>query len=118
MALLALASLTEAATPAEGGRSLVTVGQIRDACAGLCEQYPAAWAKEEAANLDRLAARVTGMLEQVGLARSVAGGGVLLSPAASRWRPHAEARKASAEPSARAGSEFTLFGDDDGNGAL
>jgi hypothetical protein len=117
MALLALASLTGTAAPTEGGRYLVTVGQIRDACAGLCERYPAAWAKEQAANLDRLAGRVTGMLAQVGLARLVAGGGVFLSPAVGRWKPQAEAKKASAEPPARADSEFTLFGDDDGNDA-
>jgi hypothetical protein len=114
MALLALASLTEAAPSAADGLRPITSGQVRDACAALCERYSAAWAKEEVANIERLATRVTDMLAQAGLARRVGDGGVLLSPAASRWQPRAEAKKAATESSASAGGGFTLFDDEDG----
>jgi uncharacterized protein (TIGR02678 family) len=114
MALLALASLMEAAAPTAEGLRLVTTTQIRDACAGLCERYPAAWAKDEAANVERLATRVTDMLAQAGLARRTGDSTVLLSPAASRWQPQAGEKRASAESPAQAGSEFTLF-DEDGS---
>jgi Protein of unknown function (DUF2398) len=105
----------EAATPATGGRYLVTDGQVRDACASLCERYPAAWAKDDVSILERLASRVTDMLAQVGLARPADGNRVLLSPAASRWAPHAEQKKPSGELSAESGGELFLFeGDPEG----
>jgi uncharacterized protein (TIGR02678 family) len=115
MALLALPPLMEAAAPTAEGRRLVTATQVRDACAGLCERYPAAWAKDEAANVERLATRVTDMLAQAGLARRADDRTVFLSPAASRWQAEAEEKRASAESPARAGREFTLFDDEDGS---
>jgi uncharacterized protein (TIGR02678 family) len=115
MALLALPPLMEAAAPTAEGRRLVTATQVRDACAGLCERYPAAWAKDEAANAERLATRVTDMLAQAGLARRADDRTVFLSPAASRWQPEAEEKRASAESPARAGRELTLFDDEDGS---
>jgi uncharacterized protein (TIGR02678 family) len=112
MALLALAPLMETATSATEGRYLVTDGQVRDACAGLRERYPAAWGKDEVSNVERLATRVTDMLTQVGLVSPADNNKVLLSPAASRWEPLAEDKKASAESSARADIELSLFDDD------
>ena len=97
MALLALAPLMEAATPAAEGRYLVTTGLVRDVCVGLRERYPAAWGKDEVSNVERLATRVTDMLAQAGLACRAGDAEVLLSPAASRWQPQAEEKKASAE---------------------
>lgn len=118
MALLALAPLMEAATPATDGRYLVTDGQVRDACAGLRERYPAAWAKDEVSNAERLAMRVTDMLAQAGLVCPADDNEVLLSPAASRWEPQAEDKKTPAESPARAGVELSLFDDDDEGYAL
>jgi hypothetical protein len=118
MALLALAPLMEAATPMTKGRYLVTDGQVRDTCASLREQYPAAWAKDEVSNMERLATRVTDMLAQVGLACPADNNKVLLSPAASRWEPQAEDKKARAESPAGRGVEPSLFEDDDEGYAL
>jgi uncharacterized protein (TIGR02678 family) len=118
MALLALAPLMEVATPGADGRYLVTDGQIRDACAGLRDRYPAAWGKDEVSNLERLATRVTDMLAQAGLVRPADDNKVLLSPAMIRWEPQAEDKKAPAESPARPGVELSLFDDDDEGYAL
>jgi len=118
MALLALTPLMEASTSAMEGRYLVTDRQVRDVCAGLRERYPAAWGKDEVSNVERLATRVTDMLAQVGLACVTDDNNVLLSPAASRWEPQAEEKKAPAGSPARPGGEISLFDDDDGGYAL
>jgi Protein of unknown function (DUF2398) len=115
MALLALAPLMEAAAPAAEGRYLATAGQVADVCAGLRERYPAAWGKDEVSNMERLTTRVTDMLAQAGLACRASNDQVLLSPAASRWQPEAEEKKAAAEPAAGLGGELSLFDDDDGS---
>ena len=118
MAMLALGPLMEAAVPAAEGHYLVTTGQVRDVCTGLRERYPAAWGKDEVSNVDRLAARVAEMLAQVGLACRADDEEVLLSPAASRWEPQAEEKKASAESPASPGDELHLFDDEDGSYTL
>ena len=105
----------EAATPAAEGRYLVTTGLVRDVCVGLRERYPAAWGKDEVSNVERLTARVTDMLAQAGLACRVGDAEVLLSPAASRWQPQAEEKKASAELTVGLGGELFLFDDDGGS---
>lgn len=112
MTLLAMAHLLEAAAPASEGRYLVTGGQVQDVCGRLSERYPAAWAKDESSNIERLATRVTDLLVQVGLARR-ADDTVLLSPAASRWQPQTQEKKAAAESPAQPNNELTLFGDED-----
>jgi hypothetical protein len=117
MALLALPALIEEAVPEEEGWRQVTAVHVQDACEGLRGRYPTAWAKEEAANMERLASKVTDLFVQVGLARRVDDTTLLLSPAAVRWQPQAEAKKASAESPARTASEFTLFDDEDGSDA-
>lgn len=113
MALLALAHLLEAAELASEGCYLVAGGQVQDVCRRLSEQYPAAWAKDESSNMERLATRVTDLLVQVGLARRADDDTVLLSPAADRWQPRTQEKKAAAESPDRPGNELTLFGDED-----
>jgi uncharacterized protein (TIGR02678 family) len=115
MALLALVPLMEAAVPAAEGRYLVTTGQVQDVCAGLRERYQAAWGKDEVSNTERLATRVTDMLTQVGLACRADDDGVLLSPAATRWQPQTEEKKAPTESPATPGGELYLFDDEDGS---
>jgi hypothetical protein len=115
MALLALAPLLEAATPAAEGSYLATADQVRDVCAGLRERYPAAWGKDEVSNMERLAARLTDMLTQAGLACRVSDDQVLLLPAATRWQPQAEEKKVTAESAAGPSDELFLFDDDDGS---
>jgi hypothetical protein len=65
--------------------------------------------------MERLTTRVTDMLAQAGLACRASNDQVLLSPAASRWQPEAEEKKAAAEPAAGLGGELSLFDDDDGS---
>ncbi len=77
-----------------------------------------AWGKDEVSNMERLATRVTDMLAQAGLACTADDNKVLLSPAASRWEPQAEDKKAPAESPARPGIELSLFDDDDEGYAL
>jgi hypothetical protein len=113
MALLALAHLLEVAAPASEGRYLVTGGQVQDVCRRLSERYPAAWAKDESSNLERLATRVSDLLVQVGLARRADDDTVLLSPAVGRWQPRPQEKKAATESPAQPGDELTLFGDED-----
>jgi uncharacterized protein (TIGR02678 family) len=113
MTLLALDHLLEVAAFASGGRCLVTGGQVQDVCRRLSELYPTAWAKDESSNVERLATRVTDLLVQVGLARRTDDDTVLLSPAAGRWQPRTQEKKAVTESPAQPGNELTLFGDED-----
>jgi uncharacterized protein (TIGR02678 family) len=114
MALLALEPLTGmSACTAQGGR-LVTERQIRDVCADLCDRHPKAWAKVERSNIDTLTSRVTEMLLRAGLARRTGDRQISLSPAADRWQPQIEDKRASTKPSAGPDDELSLFDIDDG----
>jgi hypothetical protein len=112
MALLALPSMLESAAPAAEGRYLVTADQVQVMCRSLRERYPKAWATAETSNMERLASKVADLLMQVGLARRASNGGLLLSPAASRWQPLAREKKDMPESPAPPGGP-TLFDDED-----
>jgi uncharacterized protein (TIGR02678 family) len=115
MALLTLEPLLARSAPCEAdGCYPVSLGQIRHACADLAGRYPSAWAKGDLANLDALASKVADMLFQTGLARHTSGDAAVLVPAACRWEPRIEERKAVAESvPGNADDELTLFGDED-----
>ena len=115
MALLMLEPLLAQSAPREAdGGYPVSIGQIRHACGDLAGRYPSAWAKGDLANLDALASKVADMLFQTGLARHVSGDDAVLVPAACRWKPRIEERKAVTESiPGSADDELTLFGDED-----
>jgi len=115
MALLTLEPLLAQSAPRDAdGCYPVSLGQIRNACADLAERYPSAWAKGDLANLDGLASKVADMLFQTGTARRISGEAAVLVPAACRWKPRIEERKAVAESvHGSADDELTLFGDED-----
>jgi len=114
MALLALEPLTGISARAAQGQCLVTERQLRDVCADLCDRYPKAWAKAERSNIDALASRVTDMLLKAGLAHRTGDRQVALSPAADRWQPQVEDKKATTKPSAGPDDEISLFDIEDG----
>lgn len=115
MALLTLEPLLADSAPREvDGCCPVSLGQIRHACADLAGRYPSAWAKGDLANLDTLASKVADMLVQTGTARRISDDAAVLVPAARRWQPRIEERKAVTEPvSGSPDGELTLFGDED-----
>jgi hypothetical protein len=116
MALLALPPLLEGAAPAGEDRYLVTADQVQGMCRSLRERYPKAWATAETSNMERLASKVADLLMQAGMARRASNGGLLLSPAASRWQPLAREKKDIPESPAPLGGP-TLFDDEDGGEA-
>ena len=115
MALLMLETLLADSAPRKAdGCHPVSLGQIRRACSDLACRYPSAWAKGDLANLDALASKVADMLIQTGIARRISDDAAVLVPAACRWQPRIEEKKAVNEPvSGIADGEFTLFGDED-----
>jgi uncharacterized protein (TIGR02678 family) len=84
------------------GRVPVDVARVRQACAALVDDYPAAWSKQATENLDDLVAEVLAVLASLGLAtRGLAASqdeGWLLSPAAHRWVPEPDERPARENP--------------------
>lgn len=114
MALLALGPLMGMSARTAEGWCPVTEHQIRDVCADLCDRYPKAWAKAERSNIDALASRVTDMLLQAGLARRTGDRQVALSPAAGRWQPRAEDKKAATKSPAGTDNAVSLFDLEDG----
>lgn len=114
MALLALEPLTGMSEHTAQGRCLVTERQIRDVCADLCDRYPKAWAKAERANIDALASRVTDTLLETGLGRRTGDRQVALLPAADRWQPQVEDKRATTKPSTIPDDELSLFDIEDG----
>ncbi len=70
------------------GRVLVSAERVRQVCAELVEDYPAAWSRQVTEDLAKLTDEVTDLLERMGLAvHSEVDGGWLLSPVAHRWVP-------------------------------
>jgi uncharacterized protein (TIGR02678 family) len=114
MALLALEPLMGMSARTAEGWCPVTERQIRDVCTDLCDRYPKAWAKAERSNIDALTSRVTDMLLQAGLARRTGDRQVALSPAAGRWQPQVEDKRAATKPPAGPDDEISLFDIEDG----
>ncbi len=86
IALLALPDLVEDDSEDAPARHVVTTERIREVCAGLVEDYPAAWSKQFTDDLDRLVAEVTELLRRMGLAVRT-DEGWSISAAANRWLP-------------------------------
>ncbi|GAB2866752.1 TIGR02678 family protein [Lentzea nigeriaca] len=86
IALLALPDLVEDDSEDPPARHVVAVERIREVCARLVEDYPAAWSKQFTDDLDRLVAEVTELLRRMGLAVPVEEGWSI-SAAAHRWLP-------------------------------
>jgi uncharacterized protein (TIGR02678 family) len=86
IALLALPDLVDDESEDPPARHLVATERIREVCAGLVEDYPAAWSKQFTDDLDRLVAEVTELLRRMGLAVQTEEGWSI-SAAAHRWLP-------------------------------
>ncbi|GGP61406.1 TIGR02678 family protein [Saccharothrix coeruleofusca] len=85
IALLALPELL-ADEPRADGRHPVSRQALRERCARLVEDYPAAWSKQFTDDLERLVDEVLELLRRMGLAVAEQDGWVL-NPAAHRWLP-------------------------------
>lgn len=87
--LLALPDLLAGAAESEvdsAGRRPVTAAALREVCERLVADYPAAWSRQAAEDLDGIVAEVLALFVHMGLA--VPGGDRWwLSPAAARWWP-------------------------------
>lgn len=86
IALLALPDLVQDDSEDAPARHVVATERIREVCAQLVEDYPAAWSKQFTDDLDRLVAEVTELLRRMGLAVK-AEDGWSISAAANRWLP-------------------------------
>ncbi|WP_086661023.1 TIGR02678 family protein [Lentzea kentuckyensis] len=85
--LLALPDLLDSEDEDPPARHVVPTERIREVCAGLVEDYPAAWSKQFTDDLDRLVAEVTELLRRMGLAVRTDEGAWSVSAAAHRWLP-------------------------------
>ncbi|WP_439663433.1 TIGR02678 family protein [Lentzea sp. HUAS TT2] len=85
--LLALPDLLDSEDEDAPARHVVTVDRLREVCAALVEDYPAAWSKQFTDDLDRLVAEVTELLRRMGLAARTEDGAWSISAAAHRWLP-------------------------------
>jgi len=86
LTLLALPDLVDGEDEDAPARYVVTAERLREVCAGLVEDYPAAWSKQFTDDLDRLVAEVTELLRRMGLAVPHEQGWSI-SAAAHRWLP-------------------------------
>ncbi|MEU0884768.1 TIGR02678 family protein [Lentzea sp. NPDC005914] len=86
IALLALPDLVEDDSEDPPARHVVTNERLREVCAALVEDYPAAWSKQFTDDLDRLVAEVTELLRRMRLAARTEEGWSI-SAAANRWLP-------------------------------
>ncbi|MDX8037106.1 TIGR02678 family protein [Lentzea sp. BCCO 10_0856] len=86
IALLALPDLVDDEAEDAPARHVVAVERIREVCAQLVEDYPAAWSKQFTDDLDRLVAEVTELLRRMGLAVPHEQGWSI-SAAVHRWLP-------------------------------
>lgn len=84
--LLALPDLLDNEEEDAPARHVVTVERLREVCAQLVEDYPAAWSKQFTDDLGRLVAEVTELLRRMGLAVQC-DEGWSISAAAHRWLP-------------------------------
>jgi uncharacterized protein (TIGR02678 family) len=84
--LLALPDLVGDDSEDPPARHVVTTEHLREVCATLVEDYPAAWSKQFTEDLDRLVAEVTELLRRMGLAVET-DEGWSISAAAHRWLP-------------------------------
>jgi len=84
--LLALPDLLDGEEEDAPARHVVTVERLREVCAALVEDYPAAWSKQFTDDLGRLVAEVTELLRRMGLAVQT-DEGWSISAAAHRWLP-------------------------------
>jgi uncharacterized protein (TIGR02678 family) len=69
------------------GRRPVTAGRVREVCERLVADYPAAWSRQAAEDLDGIVAEVLALFVHMGLAVPAGDERWLLSPAAARWWP-------------------------------
>lgn len=69
------------------GRTPVSYALVREVCAELVHEYPAAWSRTATEDLDSLATAVLELLTRLNLARPDGDLRWLLSPAAYRWVP-------------------------------
>ncbi|SHG90992.1 TIGR02678 family protein [Streptoalloteichus hindustanus] len=101
IALLALRELRDG-DARQDGRHPVRVERVREQCARLVEDYPAAWSRQATEDFDALTGEVLTLLTRVGLATPTEEPGTwLLSPAAHRWEPEPDdtpTRQGAAEP--------------------
>lgn len=86
IAVLALPDLLEDESEDPPARHIVSTERLREVCAALVEDYPAAWSKQFTDDLDRLVAEVTELLRRMGLAVPC-DEGWSISAAAHRWLP-------------------------------
>jgi uncharacterized protein (TIGR02678 family) len=102
------------------GRTPVTVEQVREACQRLVADYPAAWSRQAADDLDGLAGEVLDLLTAAGLAVCDPVDGWLISPAAHRWQPEPDERPARENPPPEPEPEpgWSLFDSADDEGEL
>ncbi|MGQ0837681.1 TIGR02678 family protein [Actinokineospora sp.] len=84
--LLGESEESEEDTRRPDGRVPVSPAALREVCARLVEDYPAAWSRQATEDLDALVAAVAELLVKLTLARPD-GDGWLISPAAHRWLP-------------------------------
>ncbi|TWP49357.1 TIGR02678 family protein [Lentzea tibetensis] len=111
IALLALPELVEHEHEDAPARHVVARQRIREACAVLVEDYPAAWSKQFTDDLDRLTDEVTELLRRMGLAVPC-DDGWSISAAAHRWIPVPDGdpeREAVPEPVAEVVPSWSLF---------
>ncbi|HVK20642.1 MAG TPA: TIGR02678 family protein [Actinokineospora sp.] len=103
IALLALPELLDGdPEPAESrpdGRTPVSAERLREVCANLVEDYPAAWSRQATEDVGTLVRAVADLLVRLSLAIPDADGW-LISPAAHRWlpRPDDTPARGQAEP--------------------
>ncbi|WP_436494068.1 TIGR02678 family protein [Actinokineospora sp. HUAS TT18] len=99
IALLALPELLDPDTDRPDGRSAVPAERLREVCANLVEDYPAAWSRQATEDVGALVRAVADLLVRLSLAVAD-GDGWLISPAAHRWLPQPDdtPAKGQAEP--------------------
>ncbi|CRK61818.1 FIG087842: Hypothetical protein [Alloactinosynnema sp. L-07] len=97
--LLALPELLDPDTERADGRSRVSAERLREVCANLVEDYPAAWSRQATEDVGTLVRAVADLLVRLSLA-TADGDGWLISPAAHRWlpRPDDTPARGQAEP--------------------
>lgn len=111
IALLALPNLLGDAESARAdGRVPVAVEAVREACARLVNDFPAAWSRQATEDVADLAGEVLALLAALGLATR-GDDGWLLSPAGHRWLPEPDERPARELPPAEPEPEpgWSLF---------
>lgn len=98
ISLLALPELLADTEPDERGLLFVAEEKLRTTCLDLVARHASTWSKRDTANPDRLVGQVADHLRMTGLARLSETGGLMLVPAAFRWKPLPEDANKTEEP--------------------